>query len=217
MPAPCPAGAPRPHDLLALAGPEALALDGPLPEWARESLSRAPWVVARRAAPERGRWPVGVRGARREERLAAWVAEASVLRRLSPEDLAAARGWRAPARRRWPFTPALELAEEALARAGLAWGPAGSVGFELATGAAAAGAASDLDLVVRAPAPLPRELARELWGRLAASPVRIDAQVETPAGAFALAEYAADTAAVALRTAAGPRRVADPWREGSAR
>lgn len=212
---PVPSPAPRPHDLLGLAGPEALACGGPLPVWARESLARAPWVVVRRVAPDQGLWPVGVRGARRDERLAAWLAGAAIERRLSPEDLAAARAWRAPARRGWPFTPALELSEAALARAGLAWGPAGSVGFELATGIAAAGAASDLDLVVRAPARLTRALARELWARLAASPVRVDAQVEAPAGAFALAEYAAGTATVALRTAAGPRRVADPWREGA--
>ena len=41
--------------------------------------------------------------------------------------------------------------------------------------------------------------------------VRIDAQLETPAGGVALAEYASRKARVMARHASGPQLVADPW------
>jgi phosphoribosyl-dephospho-CoA transferase len=44
-------------------------------------------------------------------------------------------------------------------------------------------------------------------------PVRVDVQIETPSGAIALAEYAANLARVALRTQFGPRLVENPWQE----
>jgi phosphoribosyl-dephospho-CoA transferase len=41
--------------------------------------------------------------------------------------------------------------------------------------------------------------------------IRIDAQLETPAGGVALAEYACGKPRVMARHASGPRLVADPW------
>jgi phosphoribosyl-dephospho-CoA transferase len=74
---------------------------------------------------------------------------------------------------------------------------------------------SDLDLLIRAPEPLARELARALLeqlhtlaGRIG---TRIDAQLETPAGGVALAEWAAGKARVLARHASGPQLIADPW------
>jgi phosphoribosyl-dephospho-CoA transferase len=97
---------------------------------------------------------------------------------------------------------------------GLIWGPTGSAGFELATGVPAAGAASDLDVVVRAPEFWPLERAREVAEDLAPLPARVDAQLDTPAGAVTLAEYACG-GHVLVRTPDGPRLTRDPWREAS--
>jgi phosphoribosyl-dephospho-CoA transferase len=97
---------------------------------------------------------------------------------------------------------------------GLAWGPTGSAGFELATGDAVAGPASDLDLVVRAPEPWSLDRARELVEDLTRLPVRIDTQLDAPTGAVALAEYARG-GRVLLRTPDGPKLVNDPWRHGA--
>jgi phosphoribosyl-dephospho-CoA transferase len=97
---------------------------------------------------------------------------------------------------------------------GLAWGPTGSVGFELATGAAVAGPASDLDVVVRAPEPWSFARARELADDLARLPVRVDTQLDTPSGAIALAEYACG-GRVLLRTPDGPKLTNDPWGHGA--
>jgi phosphoribosyl-dephospho-CoA transferase len=91
------------------------------------------------------------------------------------------------------------------------WGPTGSVGYELASGAPAVTAASDFDLIVRAPDEVSRERARRLLVASASLPIRVDVQIETPNGAVALAEYAAGGAPIALRTVDGPRLVGDPW------
>jgi phosphoribosyl-dephospho-CoA transferase len=89
------------------------------------------------------------------------------------------------------------------------WGPTGSVGFELATGAATATADSDLDLVVRAPLLTPRVLTRlvELHARLKGVSVRVDCQIETVGGAIALAELASAASEVLVKTNAGPTLV----------
>jgi phosphoribosyl-dephospho-CoA transferase len=97
---------------------------------------------------------------------------------------------------------------------GLAWGPTGSVGFELATGTAVVGPASDLDVVVRAPEPWSHVRARELADDLARLPVRVDTQLDTPSGAVALAEYARG-GRVLLRTPDGPKLTNDPWGHGA--
>jgi phosphoribosyl-dephospho-CoA transferase len=41
--------------------------------------------------------------------------------------------------------------------------------------------------------------------------IRIDAQLETPAGGVALAEWAAGKPRVMARHASGPQLLADPW------
>jgi len=46
---------------------------------------------------------------------------------------------------------------------------------------------------------------------LADANIRTDAQIETPGGAVALAEYAVASGSVLVRTADGPRLVTDPW------
>ena len=94
---------------------------------------------------------------------------------------------------------------------GLAWGVTGSLGFELASGIAAAHPDSDLDLSLRAPHHLPREWARTLCRLLDEAPGRIDLQLETPYGAVALREWASEAPRVLLKTQNGPLLVSDPW------
>jgi len=106
----------------------------------------------------------------------------------------------------------LDAIDELFASLGLAWGPTGSVGFELATGVAAADTTSDLDVVVRAPEPWPLENVREIADYLNQLPARVDAQLDAPAGAVTLDEYARG-GRVLLRTPDGPRLTHDPWRE----
>jgi phosphoribosyl-dephospho-CoA transferase len=201
-----------PHDLLRLRPRTSLACDCAPPAWAREHLAGARTVVVvRRARPRGSLLAVGVRGGARSERLAAWVAPVAIEERITPEALAARHAWREEPRRRVAPLDALDAVAALVEPLGLAWGPVGSAGFELATGVSCLHAGSDLDILVRAPARL--ACADALWAALAALAVRVDVQVETPRGAVALAELAAGTRQVLLRTFDGPRLVADPWGE----
>jgi phosphoribosyl-dephospho-CoA transferase len=203
----------RPHDLLRLVSGAGLRHEGSRPAWVATSLARAPWVVVRRARTPLGLVPVGVRGLTRGERFAAFLASEAVAARVTPEDLAAARGWRHMSRARWIGSlQVLDVVDELFASLGFAWGPTGSVGFELATGVAAASVTSDLDVVVRAPEPWTLENAREIADHLNRLPARVDAQLDAPIGAVTLAEYARG-GRVLLRTPDGPRLIHDPWRE----
>ena len=143
------------------------------------------------------------------------LAPDAVAARVTPEDLVAERVWRhVPRARRMGSLRVLDAVDELFSSLGLAWGPTGSVGFELATGVAAAGTASDLDVVVRAPEPWPLESAREIADHLNRLPARVDAQLDVPAGAVSLDEYARG-GRVLLRTPDGPRLTCDPWREAT--
>ena len=99
------------------------------------------------------------------------------------------------AQQRWPWT----------------WGVTGSTGYALATGIPVIHAASDLDLLIRAPEPLTRDALQRWQQQLTGALCRADTQVETPEGAFALAEWLRDGKTL-LKTRHGPRLVVDPWR-----
>jgi phosphoribosyl-dephospho-CoA transferase len=209
-------GGPAPtHDLLRLREPIALTADAPVPSWVAPVLHRVPWVVVRRGQDLAGLTPVGVRGPTRAQRFAARAAVNDIADRLSPEDLAALA--RALSRQRKDTVPALAAPDRVaglLTGRGYRWGPGGSVGFEIATGVATAKPSSDLDLILRRNHRLEPSEAAELLSALAeaAAPARIDVLIETPIGGVSLAELATGPAQVLVRTACGPRLLADPWR-----
>jgi phosphoribosyl-dephospho-CoA transferase len=208
----------RAHDLLQISGVADLVLVGlDLPEkrfplWVERSLQETPFVVVRRANLFDGMIPVGVRGSTRQQRSAAYLAPESIRNRITPEHLAANRGWLANARtEEIPGLRALAGIEEKLGNLRLAYGPTGSIGFELASGRPTATSTSDLDLLIRAPERLPMRLAQELITIFSGSPCRVDAQLETHWGAVSLAEYASGQMPVLLRQAGGPVLISDPW------
>ena len=203
------------HSLLRLSSADALEWESKRPQWASESLRRAPFVVMRRPLPQAEALPVGVRGAGRSQRAAAWVSAGAVRECITPQMLAAQHAWRQ--RRDFAVMPAVAALEEVAAifdRYGLAgrWGPGGSVGFELASGVASTTAASDLDIVLVAAASMARADAARLHAELSALKVKIDVLLETPNGAVALAEYAKSVDAILVRSPQGPRLARDPWR-----
>jgi len=206
--------APAVHSLLRLSGAETLEWESDPPEWAPETLRRAPFVVMRRPPPRSESLPVGVRGSARSQRAAAWISAGAVQECITPQMLAARRAWR---QRRDSITPSVAALEEVAAifdGHGLAgrWGPGGSVGFELASGVPSTTPNSDLDIVLGAAASMARAEAARLHADLSALTVRIDVLLETPNGAVALAEYANSVDRMLLRSAQGPRLVRDPWR-----
>jgi phosphoribosyl-dephospho-CoA transferase len=127
-----------------------------------------------------------------------------------------ARGWKAtPRAGTVSALKALDEVESILAAYRLVWGPTGSVGFELASGAPTVTPESDLDIVIRAPRRLSVRSARSLCEWLARLQVHVDAQLETPDGAVSLSEYARGHVPVLQRTLYGPRLVDDPWEDSA--
>lgn len=203
----------RPHDLLWLQDASALVFSAPQPPWATPAwLALAPVVVRRAALADTAQVPVGLRGATRSERCAARVAAAQVVRVHTPEDIA--RRAASSAVVRDSALPCLQT----LARLGreldalpLAWGVTGGVGFSLASGLDVLRPDSDLDLIVRAPLAADADALRAVAVVLRAAQARVDAQVETPLGAFALQEWLRTGGPVLLKTNRGPVLTDDAW------
>ncbi|WP_250534253.1 malonate decarboxylase holo-ACP synthase [Caballeronia sp. AZ10_KS36] len=202
---------PRPHDLLALSPAAPPVPDAP--SWVEASLARAPFVVVRRAPRVGDAIAVGIRGTTRSERFGTWVEARDIECVLTPEALRLREP--AASRRDMPAFALLRAVAPIFDAAGLAWGPAGSTGFELASGQPTVTASSDLDVIVRAPEPLSRADASRLLDALShearCGGTRIDVQIETTDAAFSLADFARQNVRVLLRHADGPRLAADPW------
>ena len=196
---------PSTHDLLRITDVTALVCDEALPEFAQRSLDEAPWVVVCRRPRRGGLLPVGIRGNARHERQLAWLPAEAAAECVTPEMLAGRRGWLdQPRAAEVPALRVLEQIAMVLEGAGLAWGPAGSVAFELATGRPTATSASDLDLVLRPTSPLSRRGAQEILTAWAQLPVRVDALIETDDGAMSLREFVDNSPHVVMRTLHGP-------------
>jgi phosphoribosyl-dephospho-CoA transferase len=206
----------RIHDLLEIDVPRFLQEHPPAPtrmrsreqsaapRWAAESLQRVPFVVVRRGSATEDEIPVGVRGARRSERWATSCHPRLVKRILTPEELL---DLEIPDR-----MPALRALHLLKARWRQVWGPGGSVGFELATGAPVVTPDSDLDAVIYAAHPIDTSEARSLLESTRDLPAAVDVRVETPRVGFSLAEYVDRSGAtLLLRTPAGAVLGTDPW------
>lgn len=204
------------HDLLRLGDVGSLQFaDAPparLPDWAQTSLAAAPFVVVRRERIANDLIPVGVRGLRRNQRLAALLPAAAIAEIIAPEHLAQRLAWKSnPRLKDSPVSSALDQIQALMSARNLQWGPTGSIGFELASGAPVSHPHSDLDLLLRAPLPLPLAAAQALLDAFDGLPVTTDVQVETPAGAFSLREYASRASSIRLRRVGESFLVRDPW------
>ncbi len=193
-----------PHDLLWGMAPQHLPLQAPA--WAHAALAMGQPVVVRRQQLAEGWVAVGVRGSRREERLATQMRVAAITQRMRPEQAA-----RQPSQVDWPAVRALKALQPLLDRQLLSWGVTGGVGFELASGVAVLHRDSDLDLLLRTPTPLTREEARNWLKVVDGACCRVDMQLETPNGAIALREWAGPSRRVLLKSTRRAALVLDPW------
>nr|BFD44988.1 malonate decarboxylase holo-ACP synthase [Pseudomonas sp. FFPRI_1] len=193
-----------PHDLLWGMTPAQLPADAPA--WAHAVLAAGQPVVVRRALTAPGLVAVGLRGTSREQRYPALLAQDTVQRGVCPEALR-----HVASSRQWPALRALDRLRDELDALEWAWGVSGSAGFELASGVGALHQGSDLDLILRAPEPLSRPRARALLALLDSAGCPVDMQLQVPAGALALREWAGSAPRVLLKSAEGARLVSDPW------
>ncbi|MEB6381203.1 malonate decarboxylase holo-ACP synthase [Leclercia adecarboxylata] len=196
----------RPHDLIWLTNRDALEdIQDP---WVDAAWHTGLPVVVRRDVDNNGRIPVGVRGLRRDQRAAGWVNPAHIARVVSPESLSAeASLLRSPFITQPPVQVAVQLSRMSWP---WTWGITGSTGYALATGIAVIHADSDLDLLIRAPQPLSRDVLLTWQSQFEGALCRADTQVETPLGGFALNEWLRDGKTL-LKTDRGPRLTANPW------
>jgi len=195
---------PLAHDLLWGMTPAQLPADAP--QWAVAALAAGQPVVVRRAVSADGFVAVGVRGVLRQQRLAAFMALDSIACRVSPEALC-----HVECERDLPVMQALKQLRPLLDDCRWVWGVSGSVGFELASGFAAMHAASDLDLILRAPQMITRNQACKLVELFDQAVCRVDMQLQTPFGAVALREWANGSSRVLLKNAYQACLVTDPW------
>ncbi|MFP3756379.1 MULTISPECIES: malonate decarboxylase holo-ACP synthase [Cupriavidus] len=219
----------QPHDLIWLRDAPAFAASQPLPAWVDATWLAVAPVVVRRDLPCDptcdptcdltcdltcdSSIPVGLRGRRREERHGTWIEASQCARVMSPFAIARAARWQDhPRRLALPALRTLARIAPLLDARGLPWGVTGAAGFTLASGLDVLHPGSDVDLLIDAAAPL--DQADEQW--LAAliddcTEARLDIQVATPHGGFALLERLRTGGRVLLKTATGPVRCADPW------
>lgn len=211
----------QPHDLIWLHDPAALLAAGGLPDWAdADWLAQAPVVVRRDRDTAPGvsrhhaaRIPVGIRGRQRAQRHATWIDAAQCATVVSPFDIAREGYWRLhPRRDEIPALHALDRIAAQLRTLPSAWGITGAVGFTLASGIDVLHAGSDIDLLMLAPEPLPPASTAILRALVACDdPVRLDIQIATPSGAFALREWLRTGGRVLLKTDTGPVMRDNPW------
>lgn len=202
----------RPHDLLWVGDASDVMPLETLPAWTSAAWLTVAPVVVRRAPTLRDRVPVGLRGATRSERCAAHVAADRVVRKVTPQDIARRVSICQPFRgSTLPCLRTLARLAGALDESSLSWGVTGSVGFTLASGCNVLRADSDLDLLVHATCRGDAEALRDLGLATRDGESRVDVQVETSCGAFALKEWLRTGGTVLLKTANGPVICDDPW------
>lgn len=200
----------RPHDLLWVSA-DSLRLADAWLEWADAEWMRSAPLVVRRETTVDGQVPVGLRGLARSQRSKGYVSRVAVQRCVTPEMLVAGLQTRGASSNAFAVLSALQDIAPALDATGLAWGPTGGVGFFLASGLSVLRPDSDLDLVVRAPQPLNSAQAMALAELQRHPACRIDIQIDTGHGAFALVEWTRDGGRVMLKTNDGPLLCANPW------
>ena len=192
-----------PHDLIWL-NPHACISPEP-PDWMENCWDYDKPLVVRRAISSQDIVPVGMRGNLRGQRHACFVMHQDVIRLQSPNEVIGALDtcdWETPivdaartlSSHRWNFD----------------WGIGGSLGYSLATGVNVTRPTSDIDIVIRSFSPLSRDHFQE-WLKVTENlPVRVDTQIDTGVGGFALKEWL-NGSSVLLKTNQGPIIVKDPW------
>jgi phosphoribosyl-dephospho-CoA transferase len=174
-------------------------------------LRKSPFVVVRRGRATDQEIPIGIRGAVRNQRWAAFCHRTWVKSILTPPQLLT----RTVPTLRADATPAfgaLHVLKDRWMDLDHPWGPGGSIGFELATGRHVVKPESDLDIVIYAERTMTKEEARSLYARTMNLSVAVDIRVETRACGFSLTEYArAGSARILLRTPDGLELGNDPW------
>ena len=201
----------RTHDLLEIDANVFISGNASAPGWVEEVLRKSPFVVVRRGRATDQEIPIGVRGAERNQRWAAFCYSKLVKSVFTPSQLLT-RAIPTSRANAIPALRALDVLKERWMESVLPWGPGGSVGFELASGRHVVTPDSDLDIVIYAERRMTAEEAKSLCDRAMNLPAVVDIRVETPVCGFSLKEFAGRSpAAILLRAPSGIALGRDPW------
>lgn len=194
------------HDLLW--GMTVDQLDGSAPIWAIEAMQAGHPVVVRRAITDSAMVAVGIRGKARHQRYATQMPKPAIIRCVSPEQLV---------NNDLQAFPHLQQRLVGIANVmeyfAVQWGYAGSVGFELATGIRVVHAQSDIDLIMRMPNYVDKQLAHQMLIQLEETTEKVDVQLQTPHGGVALKEWARGSNKILLKSSHAAVLVENPWQE----
>lgn len=155
------------------------------PAWVKDAPTAKNFGVVRRMPITDKIVPIGLRGNRREQRYGAFIHESKITEVISPVSLVE----RIEGLGDQIYSHALFSIKEKFKKYKLAWGPTGSVGFEIATSIQATIPTSDIDICLYLNE-IDTELLVKLGDFLEGLDRRIDVQVELPTiGAFLLNDY----------------------------
>lgn len=194
------------HDLLW--GMTVDQLDGSAPIWAIEAMQAGHPVVVRRAITDSAMVAVGIRGKARHQRYATQMPKAAIIRCVSPEQLVNIDLQAFP-----HLQQRLVGIANVMEYFAVQWGYAGSVGFELATGIRVVHAQSDIDLIMRMPNYVDKQLAHQMLIQLEETTEKVDVQLQTPHGGVALKEWARGSNKILLKSSHAAVLVENPWQE----
>ncbi|CAG9297820.1 malonate decarboxylase holo-ACP synthase [Celerinatantimonas diazotrophica] len=198
-----------PHDLVWIDTLDALHLTEVMPEWVKQTYRHNLPVVIRRDQNREGLIAAGIRGTLRSQRQACWIETKHIIKRVRPQDLIHEQYWQ---RYNWQHLPVVHsLMQLAKLNWPLPWGVTGSCGYSLATGSIAMRAQSDLDLQVLAPTRPHADDFKLILKATKNLPVRVDIQLETPAGGVALNDWLQHSEQVLVKSNTGPYLSSNPW------
>lgn len=207
-----------PHDLLTFANDDDfISAENPLPEWAKDSLSKARIAVVRRGPIKNGLVPVGLRGYERNQRLAGYLKTTDIKKQYHPNYFIQHKSWENLSQARQELAPFKILIKIVPLLKDYHWGISGSLAYEMATGVEmvkeTAQHTSDLDIIMNDDIKLSRDQAKKLLEDLNQFEVHADVQVVHGQNGFTLEEYAQNRdMQIMIRTANGPILAKDPWK-----
>jgi phosphoribosyl-dephospho-CoA transferase len=191
------------HDLIYGIKKEEIVLDQNenYPSWF--SKLEAPYFAVIRRDKKRGGFiPIGIRGKRKDERLAAFVLYQSFYQIISPTFITQNALWQKyPFLQEYPSFKELDSIAHFFTALKVSWGITGSLGYELITKIPCITKQSDLDIIVTLKKP-DHELLLSMKNYIQNYPF-IDLQIQTPIGAFSLKEWKEDRCPILLKTDEG--------------
>ncbi|WP_308556442.1 malonate decarboxylase holo-ACP synthase [uncultured Lactobacillus sp.] len=206
-----------PHDLLTFNNVKDFISDvNPLPDWAKDSLSKAKIVVVRRGKIINGKIPVGLRGYERNQRIGGYLAIDNIEKIYHVDYFIKHESWKKLAKERYMMPEFQALIKIKPYLKNYRWGISGSLAYEMATGVKMVKHTpehnSDLDIIAINFPKISVEKAKEILKQLNQFGTHADVQVVRGEAGFSLEEYANNRADTNLiKTATGPVLSKDPW------